>query len=269
VPGDPTVVEVTAHLYPRRAVDKLGLAPLTSMFLFGEARLRHFSDYRPEVHDSDGLLVASASGEWIWRPLQNPKDAHRVTRLSLADPQGFGLLQRDRSFASYEDLEARYERRPGYWVTPDGAWGAGAVELVEIPSDSEGNDNVAAYWVPDEAPARGAELTVRYTLTASLDDPPRPPLARVRDTRIRPGAAADLFVLDFDAPAASEDSGEVRAEVSGAGVRNVVLQENAPEEGLRCTFEVSGKTDDGELRVRLLRDDRPASETWVLPWQRP
>ena len=159
-PGVETVVDVKAQIFLRENVSKLGLAPLTSMFTFGENQRPRTEDYRPEVHDSDGLLIQSGTGEWIWRPLTNPKRL-LVTSFALDNPLGFGLMQRDRDFSRYEDLEARYERRPSAWVEPKGKWGAGRVELVQIPSPDETNDNIVAYWVPDATPAYAQALRIR------------------------------------------------------------------------------------------------------------
>src|SRR6187455_2339019 len=161
-PGPETTMQVTARLYLREAIGKLGLAPLTSMFTFGENQPGH-DDYRPEVHDSDGLSIQGADGEWIWRPLVNPKRL-LVTSFQLANPRGFGLMQRDRSPASYEDPEALYERRPSAWVEPVGSWGVGRVELVQIPTPDETNDNIVAYWVPQTAPVPGKALDFAYRL---------------------------------------------------------------------------------------------------------
>ena len=186
-PGARTSADVTAVLYPRHPIGKLGLAPLTSMFLFGEDGLHRTPDWRPEVHDSDGLLVAGADGGWTWRPLCNPVRSHRVTRLPMEHPAGFGLLQRDRAFASYADLESHFELRPSLWITPRGDWGKGALELVEIPNEGEWNENVIASWVPEQPVTAGQELRFEYTLTAQLQEPERPPLAHVTATRVRPG----------------------------------------------------------------------------------
>jgi glucans biosynthesis protein len=130
-PGTDTVMQVSAQLFLRDPVGKLGIAPLTSMYAFGENQPGR-DDYRPEVHDSDGLSIESREGEWIWRPLVNPRRL-LVTSFTLDSPRGFGLMQRDRQPTSYEDPEALYERRPSVWVEPAGAWGAGRVELVQIP----------------------------------------------------------------------------------------------------------------------------------------
>lgn len=268
--GEQTVVEVGLSLYPRRAIAKLGLAPMTSMFLHGEGRQRLLPDYRPEVHDSDGVLLADAAGGFSWRPLQNPPHKHRVTAFPLDDPRGFGLLQRDREFGSYQDLEARYELRPGYWVAPVGKWGKGSFELLEIPSTAEGNDNVSCYWVPAQAPAPGAEFHLEYTLSAFLDDAERPPLARVRATRTQAGKDWLLVVLDFDGAGIDREPAQLQTELqaSAGELRNVVLQPNVAAGGMRCSFELHG-ADAAELRCWLRREQRPVTETWVLHWQRP
>ncbi len=152
-PGTDTVVDVKAQVYMRENVSKLAIAPLTSMFFFGENQPAANLDFRPEVHDSDGLSVLSGTGEWIWRPLTNPKRL-LVSSFSTTNPGGFGLMQRDRAFSSYEEIGDRYEQRPSTWIEPVGKWGAGRVELVQIPTPDETNDNVVAYWVPETQPDR-------------------------------------------------------------------------------------------------------------------
>ena len=159
-PGVETTMQVTARLYLREAIGKLGIAPLTSMFAFGENQPGR-DDYRPEVHDSDGLSIQLGDGEWIWRPLVNPRRL-LVTSFGTTNPRGFGLMQRDRSPTSYEDPEALYERRPSAWIEPVGNWGAGRVELVQIPTPDETNDNIVAFWVPQALPAPGKPLDIAY-----------------------------------------------------------------------------------------------------------
>lgn len=152
-PGENTVMDVDAKIFPRKEINKLGIAPLTSMYLFGENTKNKFDDHRPEVHDSDGLLVLNGNGEWLWRPLDNSKYL-RISAFVDENPKGFGLLQRDRDPAHYLDFEANYEQRPSAWVEPVGDWGKGWIELVEIPSQQEIHDNVVTYWVPKEKPCR-------------------------------------------------------------------------------------------------------------------
>jgi glucans biosynthesis protein len=208
-PGEDTTVDVQARLYPRTAAAgaadmRLGIAPLTSMFLFGENQPPQGS-FRPEVHDSDGLLVATGEGEWIWRPLVNPP---RVLTTSFAtrSPRGFGLMQRDRQFHSYEDTEAHYERRPSAWVEPRSDWGAGRVELVLLPTPDETHDNVVAYWVPQALPPAGQPLRLDWRLHWQGQAQQRPPGGWTVQSRrgagfqaLAPGEAH--YVVDFDGPA--------------------------------------------------------------------
>jgi glucans biosynthesis protein len=150
-PGEETTVAVGSTLFPRVDLPKLGVAPLTSMFFYGENDREHYRGFRPEVHDSDGLLIRTSVGEWTWRPLLNPKTLRKSVYPEPA-VQAFGLLQRDRLFEHYQDLEVRYDLRPSYWIEREGDWGPGRVELVEIPTDNETFDNVVSYWTPDVAP---------------------------------------------------------------------------------------------------------------------
>ena len=178
--------EVEAAVFFRRAFDQIGFAPLTSMFWYGEDRSGARLDWRPEIHDSDGLAIWTGRGERLWRPLTNP---HRVVTSTFSDdgPKGFGLIQRDRDFAHYQDDQAHTERRPSVWVEPLHDWGRGTVRLVEIPTEDETDDNIVAFWTP-EAPVRaGASVDLRYRLHWT-DDTPEGDLARVVATRTgRPG----------------------------------------------------------------------------------
>jgi len=269
--GPEVEAEVSVCIVPRHPIGKLGLAPLTTMFLSGEDGLRRQADYRPEIHDSDGLLLANGDGAWTWRPLANPDRTHRIERFPLENPAGFGLLQRDRAFASYEDLGARFELRPGFWVSPRGAWGKGAVELIEIPTSAEWNENVVAYWVPEAPVTPGEPLCLDYGLTTTRDDAQRPPLARCTALRLRPGDKP-FFVLDFAGPQLEGDFPSLHADITakGASIGNVVLQPNEAAGGVRLTFELAARTEDRvDLRVRLLRGERAVSETVAWPWVKP
>jgi len=210
-PGAPTTTTVSLRLFLRRGaapIHTLGLAPLTSMFLSGENQPLP-GDFRPEVHDSDGLSVVTGEGEWLWRPLQRPGSVV-VTSFTTVNPQGFGLMQRDRDFNRYEDVEARYERRPSAWVRPLGAWGEGRVELVLLPTPDETHDNVVAYWVPQTLPPVGEPLSLDYEIAWQGDDFARPSSSWVTQsrrghgyTRLSPAqqAAQPKFILDFAGPA--------------------------------------------------------------------
>ena len=170
-PGDDTVVHVRAVLYPRTVVQRFGVAPLSSMYWFGENSKRRFDDFRPEVHDSDGLAVRMASGERVWRPLVNDSGRLEFSFLDGDGVKGFGLVQRDRRFAAYEDGEAAYDLRPSVWMEPTNDWGKGKVMLMEIPTNRELDDNIVATWVPDVTPVPGQryEFTYRQIWTSRAD----------------------------------------------------------------------------------------------------
>ncbi len=181
-PGETLTMEVDATLYPRKAIERLGIAPATSMFLHGENDRRMAYDWRPELHDSDGLAMWTGAGEWIWRPLSNPAQL-QFNAFQDDNPRGFGLLQRDRSFDSYQDDDSAYERRPGLWIEPKGDWGKGSVQLVEIPTLDEAFDNIVAFWNPERRPQAGDELNVAYRLYWGAQPPVQSSLARVVATR--------------------------------------------------------------------------------------
>jgi glucans biosynthesis protein len=272
-PGDETVVDVRTRLYLRAPVGTLGIAPLTSMYQFGENQ-PHRADFRPEVHDSDGLMVATGDGEWLWRPLLNPRET-LTTSFSMHDPKGFGLMQRDRTFTSYEDSEARYELRPSAWVEPTGSWGKGRVELVQLFTPFETNDNIVAYWVPDRLPAIGEPLELAYRLHwqgARIFQ--QPPGAWVTQSRVGRGyrELADdeqQFIVDFMGPslAALPPSAPVKAVVS-APANGEILETNAyyvePTRTWRMMVRVKqlDVTKPTELRGYLQNGADVLTETW-------
>ncbi|WP_147375790.1 glucan biosynthesis protein G [Noviherbaspirillum cavernae] len=289
-PGVDTVVDVKTQLYLRENVSKLGIAPLTTMFFFGENQRASIEDYRPEVHDSDGLSVQSGTGEWLWRPLVNPKRL-LVTSFATINPSGFGLMQRDRHFNSFEDLEAHYEARPSAWIEPLGAWGAGRVELVQIPTPDETNDNIVAFWIPDAAPRPGTPLAFEYRVLWQKDVEKRPPLSWVTQTRRGHGYRRKpddsiAFLVDFEGPALKKLQNETSGTngtngMNGAKVEAIVtidsngklLETNAyPNEttgGWRMTIRMR-RIDDKkpvEMRGYLHSNNETLSETWsyILP----
>jgi periplasmic glucans biosynthesis protein len=281
-PGDITQVEVHGDLYPRRAIAKLGVAPLTSMFLYGEDGTgRHFDDYRPQVHDSDGLMNETGHGQWIWRPLGNPRDL-RVNRFMDENPRGFGLIQRDRNFADYEDVESQYQSRPSYWVQPLGDWGKGGVELVEIPSDEEIHDNMVAYWVPDQPVTAGKPLSFGYLLSAFAENPRWPPGGRVisvrsgnpamGDNKGHFGPGARRMLVDFASGQLDglEGTQPVKAALSADNAQiDAVTVQRVPESGAwRLAFVVTPrpKKPQVSLRCYLTLYGEVLTETWVYQW---
>ncbi|WP_020202822.1 MULTISPECIES: glucan biosynthesis protein G [Cupriavidus] len=278
-PGAETAMEVKSRLFLREHVTKLGLAPLTSMYLFGENQPSPVPDYRPEVHDSDGLSVQLGTGEWLWRPLGNPKRL-LVTSFSATNPQGFGLMQRDRSFGNYQEIGAWYERRPSAWVEPKGNWGSGRVELVQIPTPDETNDNIVAYWVPDNPPKPRQPFDYEYRLLWQKDSEKLPPLSWVTQTRRGQGLSRKQedtsfsLAVDFEGPAFKKLAADTRIDPvisadSNGELLSTSTQRNEATGGWRMTMVVRRKdeTKPVELRGYLRNGNTTLSETWsyILP----
>jgi glucans biosynthesis protein len=281
-PGVATQIEVKASLFVRERVQKLGVAPLTSMFFHGALNERFFDDFRPQVHDSDGLLMATGNGEWIWRPLNNPTRL-RISAFQDNNPRGFGLLQRDRDFDAYQDLEARYQIRPSIWVEPQGDWGRGSVQLIEIPSDAERYDNVAAFWNPAKPVESGQQLEFNYRLSFFLDLPNLSPGGRTLASRTGAGAGAGAggtgeldatrrrFVIDFGGEPLVRlaDDAPVEAVVSASAgqIQNVVVRKNPQTGGWRLSFELAPQGgESAELRGFLRLGNDVLTETWSYQW---
>jgi glucans biosynthesis protein len=277
-PGTQTVMNVRARIFLRARVATLGIAPLTSMFFFGENQ-PHRTDFRPEVHDSDGLMVATGDGEWLWRPLVNPNHT-LTTSFAMRKLRGFGLMQRDRNFGSYEDSEASYELRPSAWIEPVGTWGPGRVELMQFHTRDETNDNIVAYWVPEQQPAAGQPLDLSYRLHwQGTQEMQRPPGAWVTQTRIGRGfaeLAADeqQFIVDFTGPSLTALSADalVKAVVT-APANGRIIESNAyrleATGAWRMTVRVKQLrlTEPTELRGFLQSGNDILTETWsnILP----
>jgi glucans biosynthesis protein len=275
-PGADTVAQVKAVLYARKTIKTLGIAPLTSMFWHGENSGTTEGDFRPEVHDSDGLLVNHSGGEWLWRPLTNPGSI-RTVAFGDRNPRGFGLLQRDRKFASYEDLEANYHRRPSAWVEFVGAWGSGSVRLVELPTPDETNDNIVAFWAPDQLPAVGEPIEFEYRLHWFLDQI-RPPAGIAIATRRGHSKTnepdLERFVIDFDSSYLSNQGADLLIEPvvsvgDGAKLVHSVVQKNPYNGTWRVAFALraDGSKRPVELRCFLRKAPHVLTETWTYLWQ--
>jgi len=278
-PGAETAMEVKARLFLRENVTKLGLAPLTSMYLFGENQPSQGTDFRPELHDSDGLSIHLGTGEWVWRPLVNPKRL-LVTSFASTNPLGFGLMQRDRSFDNYQEIGAWYERRPSGWIEPRGNWGSGRVELVQIPTPDETNDNIVAYWVPDNPPRPKQPFDYEYRLMWQRDGEALPPLSWVTQTRMGQGLTRKAddtsfsLVVDFEGPALKRLAAETRVDAvvsadANAELLKTSVQRNEATGGWRMTLTMRRKeeTKPVEMRGYLRNGNTTLSETWsyILP----
>lgn len=269
-PGSPTYIDVLATLYPRAPLHHVGLGPLTSMFWFGSLDPSDFSDYRPAVHDSEGLAMLSGRGEWIWRPLTNPQSL-QISAFSDQTPRGFGLIQRQRKLAAFQDLEAHYHQRPSAWVTPQGDWGAGHVILVEIPSDSEANDNIVAYWRPDQTLAAGEPFPLEYRITWPDDVRQIKNLARV----IRSARGLDfhkrhqVLTIDYDSNGGlTADKITPEVSLSSGKLISTVIQDNPETGGWRVVIQFD-PTDDNLTEIRLVPRDsngQSVGETWLHRW---
>ena len=279
-PGLNTTVKVDATLFPRKDINKLGVAPLTSMCLFGENSKNKFDDHRPEVHDSDGLLIWNGNDEWLWRPLDNSKYL-RISSFADNNPKGFGLMQRDRNPEHYMDFEANYEKRPSVWVEPLENWGKGVVQLVEIPSIQEIHDNIVAYWVPDEKIKAGKEYNFKYMLHWANQVPVNNGLAKIEATYTGVGGVSGMletekrkFVVDFQNVKVRNlkqaiENGEVKANisVSEGDVKGHHLMYNPLSGGvlLYMDFKPNGKT--SEIRMNLEdANGKRLSEIWSYQW---
>lgn len=268
--GSVLEMDVEAQIFAREELHHIGIGPLTSMFLFDETMRDRFSDFRPAVHDSDGLLIENGSGETIWRPLANPREL-QISAFADDGPRGFGLMQRARKFGDFADLEALYHRRPSLWVVPSADWGPGAVTLVEIPADREIYDNIVAYWRPARPLPAGGEHQFGYRLLWGADPAPQGNLARVLNTRIgqRHGGGW-VVVIDFSPTVALEgelDGVERFIRSTAGSVSGGVLQRNPETGGPRLAFSFDpGDATLVEFRAQLRGNDQPLSEVWLYRW---
>jgi glucans biosynthesis protein len=269
------VMLVDAVLFPRVDLTGIGLAPGTSMFMFAASDRANADDFRPRVHDSDGLLVFNGRGEYLWRPLANPA---RLQISAFADqgPRGFGLMQRDRDLDDYQDFESHFERRPSLWVEPRGDWGEGEVILTEIPSDAEIHDNIVAFWRPRKPVTAGSEFRVSYRL--AWGDEPGGARDRLRvlwtavgRADVRAPTPLRRFVVDYSPgrPECGRKCATPAAVVTASAgkVQDVVVGDNPLTRGYRVTFVLDPeKADLSELRLELKFQDPRCAEVWLYRW---
>jgi glucans biosynthesis protein len=283
VPGEQTRVHVRAVLFgrkegrdaaSRKPIREVGLAPLTSMFWYGENTSNTFGGWRPEVHDSDGLQIHRGNGEWLWHPLSWSKQ-RQVNVFADKNLKGFGLFQRDRDFGHYQDLEAKYHNRPSAWVQPDGDWGSGAVVLMQNAVNDEFQDNVVAYWRPESGLPRGEKLDLAYTLVMFKSDPALPPVGACTSTRIdyQNEEYYRLVFLDFEGgqlanlPPDAKVQADIWAGKNGE-VTKVDVQKNPNNATWRVSFTVSTKQTNQPIDIgcTLRLDGKPLTETWTYTW---
>jgi glucans biosynthesis protein len=275
-PGPETVTQVHEVIYCRTNPRVLGVAPLTSMFWHGKNTNVSYNDFRPEVHDSDGIMMFTGAGEWIWRPLTNPEST-RVAAFSDENPRGFGLLQRERQFESYQDLEAYYHMRPSAWVEPLGPWGKGTVRLVELHAPDETYDNIASFWVPETLPEPGEPIELSYKLHWFIDQV-HPPAGYAVATRHGRTATQETdlerFFIDFAGTYLVQQGPDpliqpVVTVGTGANLVNATIQKNPFNGTWRVAFAIKpdGTGRPVELRCFLRKTPHVLTETWSYLWQ--
>jgi glucans biosynthesis protein len=282
-PGPSLVMDVEAALYPRAKIQRLGIAPLTSMFLCGEDDRRVSGDWRPEIHDSDGLYLWTGKGERIFRPLSNPESV-RVNAFLDEAPKGFGLVQRDLDFDHYQDDGAFYDRRPSAWVEPRSGFDVGEIDLVELPAQDETGDNIVAFWCSKEGVLPGRELLYGYRLTWGTRVPSRGPWGRVVATRTGMGGVvgrprryfSHRFVVDFAGDWLRNVGREAIVTpvitASRGSVEITSARPLRPISGYRAMFDLKLDDQDAgpvDLRLYLREGDRALTETWLFQWTPP
>lgn len=275
-PGTDTTADVRQTVYFRNAVTSLGIAPISSMFWFGENTTKPFDDFRPEVHDSDGLAMQLKSGEFIWRPLENKPGRKRILSFEANDVKGFGLLQRDRDFRNYQDLEALYHRRPGIWIEPVGDWGEGSVKLVEIPTVDELMDNIVVFWEPLHKPEPRVPYRLAYRQTWTLEQ--NPGLAGGYAVATRTGThhwekGSRYVKVDFvgnkldNLPLDVQLTADITVADPRVEVMDVTVQRNYIDKSWRVSFRLKPKDPNNapeavETRCFIRRGDDVLTETW-------
>jgi len=274
-PGQATVFDIDATIFPRVDIAEAGLAPLTSMFFFGPNDRGDFNDWRAAVHDSDGLALHTGHDERIWRPLINPKKL-QISAFSDVSPRGFGLMQRARMFRDYEDLEADYQKRPSLWVEPKTVWGQGVVELVEIPSKQEVNDNIVAFWRPHEPLKAKSTFQIGYRLHWCWTDPGPGPVAQAVQTRngLSFDGNSQQLIVDFAGAAldawTSQTPPVLDAGTDKGKILHAVVEKNPQVHGWRVSIQLdTQKQDVVEQHARLMDGDKPLTETWIARWTSP
>lgn len=269
-PGAVTMIRTRVALFPRVELRETGLAPLTSMFWFSPASRRTVDDYRPAVHDSDGLQMHTGAGQALWRSLSSPKTL-QIASFVDRSPRGFGLIQRKRDFEDFQDAEAMYHLRPSAWIEPEADWGEGEIRLIEIPVENEFNDNIVAYWVPKNPMAKDKRHEFRYRLSFTALPPNDLPLAKIRQVRSGRSINSETtrsYIVDFDLSLFTQEMPESKVTTSTGKIVHAYLKPLPEQEVLRLAFEYEpGDAELADLQALLTNKDGVAlSETWMTRW---
>ncbi|MDQ7774846.1 glucan biosynthesis protein [Paracoccus aminovorans] len=270
-PGAETVFDTRVSLFPRSDMRNIGIAPLTSMYWFGPTDRSRVDDYRPAVHDSDGLQMLTGDEQRLWRVLSG----HSTLQTSAFmdnNPLGFGLAQRARDFESYKDAEARYERRPSGWIAPQDGWGKGTVNLIEIPVENEFNDNIVSFWQPADTLVTGNRYDFNYILSFASEVPDSAPISRVVETMS--GKAindpnARTYIVDFDLGLFGAEDPVPAVRASAGRIGHSYLLRLPEQRRMRLAFEyVPEGAKLADLSAVLNGPEGPLSETWIARWTR-
>ncbi len=271
-PGEATIIDTECTWFARAAVDNFGLATMSATHLFGAIDERRFDDLRPSVSEVTGLQILTGKGEWLWRPVAN-RNTLQISTFVDDNPRGFGFLQRDRNFDHYQDDDQHYEARPSLWIEPIGDWSAGGVELVEIPSDSETNDNIIGFWKPKQPLAAGSETSFAYRQFWCWDPPERPPLAITTQSRAGRGSSPKRrrFIVEFQGDILSlpqnAEAMKPKLDASPGSITLVRAFTSADKKTIRVLFELDpGNEIFSELRLVIEAAGNPISETWLYRW---
>ena len=269
-PGEATIIDTESTLFARVAVENFGIGTISATHLLGFMDHRKFDDYRPNVSEVDGLQMYTGAGEWLWRPVSN-RDTLQISTFVDEKPRGFGLILRDRAFDNYDDAEDHWEKRPSLWIEPLGEWGLGGVQLIEIPSESEANDNIICFWRPRQPLAAGSETAFAYRQFWCWSPPERPNLARAISSHSgRVGKHRRFFVtFEGDIFANDERVAGMKPTLTTAGGSIVMLKVFPAEDkkSVRVLFELDpGSEQSSEMRLVLEAQGKPLTETWLYRW---
>jgi glucans biosynthesis protein len=271
-PGEATIIDTEATLFPRTSVDHYGLAGFAAASLYTPLDRRRADDLRPMVAAVNGLQMLTGKNEWLWRPVSNRENL-QFSSFVDANPKGFGALVRNRDISAYQDDDQHWERRPSLWIEPLGDWSEGAINLLEIPSESENNENIVAYWRPKASLFGGAQMSFAYRQFWCWEPPARPPLAMATDARSGRALGSKLrrFIVVFSGDVLSDP--QKTAHLSAAlttspgSATNIRTFLNPLAKTCRVVFDVDPAGEAYcEMRLVLNSDETPISETWLYRW---
>ncbi len=272
-PGEATIVDTECTLFPRATIDNYGLASMSATHLLGFLDHKRFDDYRPNVAEVGGLQMLTGANEWVWRPVTN-RETLQISTFVDNKPRGFGLLLRDRDFEDYDDELEHWEKRPSLWIEPIGDWDEGGVQLIEIPSQSDANDNILCFWRPKAPLKAGTEVSFAYRQFWCWDPPNRPDLARTLHSRSGSNGTRQRHFVEFEGDILADEAktATMTPTLTASSGTITMMQTFADKDrkAYRVLFELDpAGADSSELRLVLEAKDERISETWLYRWTPP